>query len=109
MVTKLHTQLLKPPHIQAGVLLFFLQGLEDSGAEGFWRIGKFQQHERHQFRGEQFVIGKEVKQFAAALFVFQRTQARKIGVRRAGPEFQIGGSTRLGRRDQARARIVIKQ
>ena len=64
--------------VKPGVFLFVLEGLQHALAERGGCIGKTQQHQRHQFGGEQFVIGKKVEQASAFAFLFEVPGAGKF-------------------------------
>ena len=51
--------------IKPRVLLLILERLQHAFAEGGGRLGKPQQHQRHQFGGEQFMIREKMQQPAA--------------------------------------------
>ena len=94
--------------IQPRVLLLVLQRLQHAAPECRRGLGKTQEHERHQFRGEQLVIGEEVQKQSARAFRVQLMQAGEI--RLAGLlllELQPVGTARHFRREQRGTRMRV--
>ncbi len=95
--------------VKPRVFLFVLERLQKSPAKGGGRGGKFQQHERHQFGGEQFVVGKKVEQLAALGFLFEPAQSGKFTFAAGAMRFELQcrRASRRGGRDDGRARTFI--
>ena len=74
----------------------------------FRGLGKFQEHQRHQFRSQQFVVGKEMKQFPAFGFPLQIFRAGEGVAGGAGRlELQFCGAPRGSGRIERRAGPVV--
>ena len=100
--------LLHAVEIKLRVFLFVPERLINTFAERGGRLGKTQQHERHQFRGEQFVIGEEVKELSTFGFLLQIFRAGKTVARFAGRfELQLRGPTGRGGRRESRTGAFI--
>ena len=109
MRAELDAARLHPLHVEARVFLFVLERFEHALAEGGRRLGKLQQHERHQFRGEQLVIGKEMQQPPALLVLLELAGAGKFPARRAGGfEMQIARTSGRGRRGDGRTGMLVR-
>ena len=107
-LTEVDAALLHAMEVKLGVFLFVLQGLIEALAECGGGLGKFQEHQRHQFRSQQFVVGKEMKQFPAFGFLLQIFCAGKGVAGGAGRlELQFCGAPRAGGRDERRAGAFI--
>jgi hypothetical protein len=90
--------------IKLRVFLFVLERLENAFAKCGGRIGKTQQHQRHQFGGEQFVVRKKMQQLAALAFdLLQIFRAGKTVARLAGG-FELQFLRTAGRGGSCRAR-----
>ena len=75
--------LLHAPQVKARVILLVPERLEHAPPERGGRIGKFQEHQRHQLGGEQLVIGEEVEQPPTLRFLLKLMQAGEFLLARA--------------------------
>ena len=66
------------PEVKPRVFLLVLERSQHAFAECGGRLGKSQQHQRHQFGGEQFVVGEKMQQLAAFTWLFQIFRAGKM-------------------------------
>ena len=69
------------------MFLLVFERAKNALAKSGGRVGKFQQHERHEFGGEQFVVAKKMEQFAAFGFFFELVQTGKFALG-AGVRFE---------------------
>ena len=58
-------------HVEAQVLLLVAQGAGDAAAEAGRGVGELQQHQGHQLRRHQLVVGEEVQDEAAVLVALE--------------------------------------
>ena len=106
--TELDAARAHPRDVEPRVFLLVLQRLEHAASEGGGRIGKPQEHERHEFGGEQFVVREEVEQPPALAFLFQRVEPGELALRGVlRLELQSGRPARHGRRADRRARTFV--
>ena len=69
-----HAELQHALQVKPGVFLLVKQRLENAAAESSGRVRELQQHQRHQFRGQKFVVREEMEQPSTRLFVLQLGQ-----------------------------------
>ena len=97
-----------PREIESRVFLFVLQGLQDTHSESGGRVGKSQEHQGHQLRCQQFVIGEEVEQPAAVLRIADAFDAgKRVAPGAARFEAQFGRAPRPRRSLDRRARLFV--
>lgn len=82
--------------IPAGVVLFFLEGVEDAFAKGIWGVGKFEEGEGHELDGEELVVGEEVEEDAALFFVVDLVVAGERGFAIVGAWLEVIGTAWSG-------------
>ena len=73
--------------VELGVLLFFLQGVEQSLAEGVGSIGELEQGQGHELYRKELVIAEEVQKHGAVVLVAELFDGGNFG---AGPATGVG-------------------
>ena len=106
--TELDAARAHPRDVEPRVFLLVLQRLEHAASEGGGRIGKPQEHQRHEFGGEEFVVREEVKQPSALAFLFECGQPGELTLGRGlGFELKHGRPAGRGGREHRRAGMLV--
>ena len=77
---ELDAQFTHPVHIPGGVSLLVSKGSSHPDPESCGCLGKAEEHQRHQFGGQQLVVGKKMEQPPAVDFIFNPMDSGKTRV-----------------------------
>ena len=76
---KLDATLFHAVDVHSSMFLLFLQRYQDALAKRVRGIGKFEQHQRHQLGGKQFMISQKMQQLPTGLLILQKFVAGRLG------------------------------
>lgn len=89
VVTKLDSAFLHALQIPTGVVLLFLESVEDAPAEGVWGIGEFQKGEGHKLDRDELMVRKKVEEDGALFLIMDLFFAGEGGAAVASLRFKM--------------------